>query len=104
IVDEIFKEEVVEREEENVGNRVVQFVIDLEHLGHDKIDEFRTIVLDWKYLFGVYIEMVKEKFVKGAYKLAKRLEDNKAKLNNKDSEEKIAMSINKDETRNKSIA
>ena len=41
-------------------------------IGRDKIDEFRTVVLDGRYAFGVYVGAVEGKFANGAYKSAER--------------------------------
>ncbi|CAG8810584.1 22056_t:CDS:1, partial [Racocetra persica] len=38
----------------------------------DKIDEFRTVVLDERYAFRVYVGAVEGKFANGAYKSAER--------------------------------
>ncbi|CAG8786369.1 12068_t:CDS:2, partial [Racocetra persica] len=43
-----------------------------KEIGQDKIDKFRTVVLDGRYAFGVYVGAMKGKFANGAYKLAKR--------------------------------
>ncbi|CAG8668518.1 5097_t:CDS:2, partial [Scutellospora calospora] len=43
-------------------------------IGRDKIDEFRTVVRDGKYAFGVSVGALEEKFAIGAYKSAERSE------------------------------
>ncbi|CAG8805301.1 3191_t:CDS:1, partial [Racocetra fulgida] len=40
----------------------------------DKIDEFRTVVRDGKFAFGVFVGVLEEKFKKGAYESAKSSE------------------------------
>ncbi|CAG8797802.1 45871_t:CDS:2, partial [Gigaspora margarita] len=41
-----------------------------KEIGRDKINEFRTVVLDGRYAFRVYVGVVEGKFTKGVYKSA----------------------------------
>ncbi|CAG8606546.1 336_t:CDS:2 [Dentiscutata heterogama] len=43
-------------------------------IGRDKVDEFRTVVRDGKYAFGVLVGALEENFAIGAHKSAKKSE------------------------------
>ncbi|CAG8540266.1 21314_t:CDS:10 [Dentiscutata erythropus] len=46
----------------------------MQENGHDKVDEFRTVVRDGKYAFGVIVGATEENFAIGAHKSAKKSE------------------------------